>query len=384
MPEIRLKSAPGARKTRLKPKGQNNQTKVPFWSREIQFGKTFKGKDKYSFFQGMATLIGSGLSIREGLSILLGQSRKGKITQILQDLSKELEQGEAFSTAMQASGKVFTEFEIASIRMGESSGQLLAVLKDLARFHEKRQRLRRKLSQALTYPIAVIFLAGGVLWFMLNFVVPMFSDIFARFDAELPGITQVVLALSAFLQNHGGLLFLGAVLLGFLLFRLRKQKSFQRISSAMLLKMPLFGPLIYRIQLSRYCYSLSLMLKSKLSLDQALKLLEKVTPFYPLQQTIPHLHKDVTEGKSFFEAVQKHPIYNPMFRQMVQVGERTANLDHMLEQLGKNLEEEGESRLSSLTSLIEPVLILVLGLIVGIILISMYLPMFELSNTISP
>ena len=204
MPEIQLKPRPAPRSAKA-PKAKKTSPsgeKIPFWSREISLGKTFPGKEKFNFFQVLSTLLGSGLSIRESLAVLLGQNPKKKIRDILTAMNKQLEQGESLSAALQSQAKHFTEFEIASIRMGERSGQLQAVLAELARFHEKRLRLRRKLSQALTYPIAVVVVAIVVTAILLIKVVPQFAETFSSFGANLPAFTLFVLSISEFMQAY--------------------------------------------------------------------------------------------------------------------------------------------------------------------------------------
>ena len=355
--------------------------KVSIWQREIELRPSFGSKEKQRFFQLLGVLLESRLGISEALEVIYSQQKKRLHRQIVGEIVAALLEGLPLSEALALQTRYFSEFERFSIAMGEQSGQMAAVLADLAAFHEKRLSLQRKLVQAFSYPIVVIFIAGGVLFFMINFVVPMFKDIFARFDAELPAITQTVLSLSEFSSAYGSYILLLFLIIAIAFFRIRKQNWFQRFSGQVLLRLPLFGNIIRKVQLSRFCYSMSLMLRSKVSLDQTLDLLAKVTTFDPLRRTIAPIQKEIVEGKTLHEALQKHPVFPVMLLQMVRVGERTARLDAMLEQVAKNYEAESETGISTLTSLLEPILIVVLGLLVGIILISMYLPMFELSNT---
>lgn len=357
--------------------------KTSMWNREIEFSPSFGGKEKQQFFHLLSVLMEAGLSITESLEVIEGQLVKKKSLEIVHALTEQLNNGLALSEAAAAQSKFFSKFEIYSLRMGERAGQMVQVLHDLATFHEKRIRLQRKFTQAMSYPAVVIGIAGGVLFFMINYVVPMFSDIFKRFDAELPKITQLVLALSEFSGQYGWWIILGILALGITGFQLRKRDAVQRIVSLTFSKIPLLGGIILKIQLSRFCYTLALMLRSKVSLDQALELMQEIIQYHPLQKTIPLIRQDIIEGNTLYDALRKHKIFPTVMTQMVKVGERTARLDKMIDNLAKNLEEEGEASITTLTSLLEPVLIVVLGLMVGIILVSMYLPMFELSNAIS-
>lgn len=357
--------------------------KTSIWNREIEFTPAFGGKEKQQFFHLLAALMEAGLSITESLEVIQSQLQKKKSQAIVQALTAALNQGLAFSEAAAAQPKYFSKFEIYSLKMGERAGQMVQVLTDLATYHEKRIRLQRKFTQAMSYPAVVIMIAGGVLFFMIHYVVPMFSDIFKRFDAELPKITQLVLALSDFSARFGWWIILGMVAAVAVGTQARKQASVKRVASIAVSKIPLLGGILRKIQLSRFCYTLALMLRAKVSLDQALELMQEIIQYHPLQSTIPSIRKDIIEGNTLYDALRKHAIFPSVMMQMVKVGEKTASLDKMIDNLAKNLEEEGEASISTLTSLLEPLLIVVLGLVVGIILVSMYLPMFELSNAIS-
>jgi type IV pilus assembly protein PilC len=372
-----------ASKTRVLPVLPAGEKKTSIWQREIEFSSPFSGKEKQQFFHLLAVLMDAGLSITESLEVIVGQLTKKKSKEIVLRLTQALNEGHAFSEAAAAQEKYFSKFEIHSLRMGERAGQMIQVLFDLASYHEKRIRLQRKLSQALSYPLVVITIAGGVLFFMVNYVVPMFSDIFKRFDAELPRITQLVIAFSDFSSQYGLWMIIGFIACVIAGIRLRKHPVVQRSTSMVLQKIPVLGKLLLKIQLARFCYTLALMLRSKVSLDQALELMQEIIQYHPLKRTIPSIRKDIIEGKTLYEAIIAHSIFPTVMVQMIKVGERTARLDTMVGNLAKNLEEESEASISTLTSLLEPLLIVILGLMVGIILVSMYLPMFELSNTIS-
>lgn len=353
------------------------------WTREIEFSKPFGGKEKQLFFHLLSVLMESGLSITESLDVIGSQMQKRKSREIVQQLTVSLHEGHSLSEAATLQSAHFDKFETYSLKMGERAGQMAQVLQDLALYHEKRQKLQRKFVQAMSYPAVVIAIAGAVMFFMIHYVVPMFSDIFKRFDAELPKITQIVIAFSDFSREFGGYVLGLIALLVVLVVRYRRHPSVTRLWSNVAARIPILGKIILKIQLARFCYSLALMLRSKVSLDQALELMEQLVQYHPIQRTVAAIRRDVVEGKSFFEAISFHKIYPPMVCQMVKVGERTAKLDQMMYNVAKNLEEEGEAGITTLTSLLEPILIVILGLMVGIILVSMYIPMFELSNTIN-
>lgn len=367
-----------------KPKEQQaNFEKKSIWNQEISLGPKVSLKEKLHLYQMLSILLKSGLGIMDCMEVLLDQLPKKQIREILIQVQKDLTAGIPLSQAFEKRGDVFTAFEIKSISMAEQTGRMAEILASLAQLFEKRIRLKRKISQALSYPIAVIVVAFLVLSFMIAFVVPMFEDIFSRFDSELPPITDAILKLSHTFTSHIGKivgalgLFMGGILY------LRKKPFFRKYQSAFILRLPLLGKLILKLQLSRFCYTFALLLNSKVNMDKSLDLLEQIIPFYPLQSVMGEIRKDVIGGASLYEAISKFQIFPSFFRQIIKVGEKTARIEQMLENLGKNLEEESEAGIAQLTQFLEPVLIIVLGLLVAIILVAMYLPMFELSNAIA-
>lgn len=359
-----------------------SKSKESIWERDIQLGPPWSLKDKQQFFYLLGTLIQSGLGILDALIVLKDQFRKKSIRIKIDEIQAKLESGQAFSGILEGSTKYFSSFDIQTIRMGEQTGKLASMLAELGQFYQKRLQLNRKLTQALSYPIAVIVVAGLVLGFMISFVVPMFQDIFKRFEADLPPVTTAILGLSSFFQSNGWfiLLAIGIIISIFLL--LRKNEAYRRISSWLIMWIPFFGPMILKLHLARMAYSLGLLLTAKVNLDQALDTTTKLISFYPIQKALIQVREDVIQGISFFQALQRHKLFPSYILQMVKVGERTAKLDDLLSRTAQQLEEESQTTIGQLTQFLEPLLIIVLGIMVAVILIAMYLPMFELGNAV--
>ncbi|MEO0899583.1 MAG: type II secretion system F family protein [Bacteroidota bacterium] len=360
----------------------SQETKESIWTRDLNLGEAWRWKDKQQFFYLMGTLLDSGLGHLDSLVILKDQFSKRSIKQLLERLHLQLEEGVTFSAILTKEDRFFNPFDIQTIKMGEETAQLAHMQMELGAYYGRRVQLRRKLSQALTYPIAVILVASLVLLFMLNFVVPMFEDIFKRFDADLPPITQNILGISAFLNSYGGWLFLGVAILWSIIFILRKNETINSIGANIVSRIPFFGPLIIKLHLARMSYSLGLLLTAKVNLDQALQSTYDLVPFQPIKKALAQVHKEVIKGKSLFDAMGEHPIFPAYILQMVKVGERTAKLDTLLSKTANQLEEESQATIGQLTQFLEPVLIIVLGGMVALILVSMYLPMFELGNVV--
>lgn len=359
---------------------ETSTPKPSIWQRQLFASQKLKLKERQRLYQQWSILLKAGLSIIDCLDILIGQVPSAPIEELLSKLKSGLEKGESLSNSFAAQGDQFTAFEQHSIRIGEQTGQLGQVLAQLASFYEKRLGLRRKMIQALSYPLVVILIAVGVVAFMLGTVVPMFEDIFNRFDATLPGITQAIMHASGFFRNHILFLLGLLMLIGGLGVYLSKKAIVRLFLSNLILKLPLIGRMVLHLQMARLAAGLGMLMEAKVPLDQALDLVQEMMGFAPLRAVIPRIHQAVIQGSSFNEAVKKEKIFPISFVQMIQVGEKTARTDEMLDHYAKATEEEAEVQLNQLTQLLEPMLILTLGGLVALILVAMYLPMFELSS----
>lgn len=375
-----LKLSPAA--SRSLPTGATASVQPPFWQRDFQLGSSFSAAARQQFYQTLGLLLESGLGLLDCLLVMSDQFPQKRQRAMLDRIQAAVTSGVSLSQALASQPDYFSDFEVFTLKMGEQSGQMATILKGLSHYYAKRVALRRKLTQAFSYPVAVILIAVLVMSFMIGFVVPMFEDIFNRFDAQLPPLTQSILDLSDALTQYGGWILLGIGLTGLLIHRLAKHPGWRRFWSKLGLLLPGLGPLWLKIHLARLSYSFALLLQAKVNLDQTLRLLGQVTPFYPLQAALQRLHAAVLDGLSLSEALEAEGTFPLFFRQMIKVGEKTARLDQMFGQMAQNLEAESDASLSQLTRFLEPVLIIFLGGIVAVILVAMYLPMFELSNAV--
>ncbi|MEM7512994.1 MAG: type II secretion system F family protein [Bacteroidota bacterium] len=355
---------------------------VSIWNRELIIGPPVSLKDRQQFYQLLGVLLSSGLSIIDSMEVLQEQLAKRKLKLIVSRIREQLESGFSLAESMEKNPKYFSPFEVYNVLMGEKTGKLKDILQNMAFFYEKRLKLRRKVRQAMTYPLVVIGIAILVMIFMINYVVPMFQDVFKRFDAELPPVTKFILSLTNGMDQYGwiGLLLVGIIAIIF--FRLRRIEGWRSFTSQSSLKLPIWGPLLLKLQLARFSYTFSLLIRSKITLDQALALMHKILRFPPLQQAVLQIQQEVSVGKSLFEAMKKHTVFPTYFLQIVRVGEKTAKLGEMMEKMAESLEEESEAGVQQLTQFLEPLLIILLGGMVAVILVAMYLPMFELGNAI--
>ena len=353
-----------------------------FWELEIRLGPVFPSSEKQQFYHLLAVLLESGLSLVDGLDVIIGQTKKANVKEIISNLEEDLKKGHSFAESMAHQGNTFSGFEIYSIGAGEQTGRMTEIVQRLAHFYEKKIKLHRKLIQALSYPIAVIIISFFVVGFMMAFVVPMFQDIFARFDAELPALTEFIISVSSFFQANWGFILLSLGIMGLGIWSLRNNQWLIKWSSHLIIRLPLIGKLLMKIHLARLCYMLSLLLTSKVNLDKALAIMKDLLTFYPFKTTFETIRQEVVDGKSLNEAFKQHSIYPDYLHQIIRIGEESATLGKMLGKLANRLEDESETGVGQLTQFLEPVLILFLGGMVAIILISMYLPMFKLTGSV--
>jgi type IV pilus assembly protein PilC len=358
----------------------NKVDQTPLWQREIQLGSPIKLRDRQQFYHQWALLLQSGMSIRASLTLMQEQLQAKHWPKLLQQLKEGLEEGLTLADCFAKQTEVFSQFEVQAVRVAEQSGKLSPILQRLAAFFAKRQKLRRKLRQALSYPLTVVGIAGLVLAFMLGFVVPMFADIFARFDAELPPLTRWIMQLAAAFSDYSWYVLLLAVGLILATWLFRHDPLYQFLKTSILVRTPIWGKILIQLELARISHSLAALLHAHIPLDQALRRCAEMAQLPPFQKALTQVLQKLMEGESLGRALQSAPVFPPYYQQMVRIGEESARLPTMMDQLAEQLETESESKITQMTQLLEPMLILALGAMVAVILLAMYLPMFSLSQ----
>ena len=361
---------------------KQEEKKENLFTRDISlFGNRLSNKVKEAFYSELYTLLQAGLDIQSALDIIIQETKKEKIAKVYKQLRTSLIDGETFSNSLKLANK-FSEFEFYTIQIGEESGRILEVLESLAEYYQQRIRQQRQIISALTYPILVLVTALGAIFFMLKFIVPMFAEVYKRFDAELPSLTKGVLYLSQHLGTFMLILLLVALSI-FILSRMTSVKQWYNENlSLLVLRIPIIGKLISRIQLARFTNALHLLLDSKVSLMEALGLCNKMISYYPIKNSLKTIQKDILQGEAFHASMAKHKVYNKKMVSMMKVGEETNKLDIMLEKIANQYAEEVEHTNARLSSILEPLFILFVGVLVGVILVAMYLPIFQLGISV--
>jgi len=355
---------------------------MAFLNKDLSFGsKELEDKKKESLYLELSSLLIAGIDLKSSFELITAEQKKDKDKLLFQTIQNTVLNGDSFSHALQLSGR-FSLYEVFSLQIGEETGKLTEVLQDLAKYYQNKIKQRRKIISALTYPCVVMTTSLGAVFFMLKFVVPIFGGVFKQFGGQLPWITAKIIGISAALENNFLRFVIVALLLTIFIYRVRQTETFRRLVSQTLLRVPVIGNLIQKIYLARFCNSMRLLINARLPLLRAIALIRQMISYYPIESSLQKVENDILNGKSLHQSLQQFPIYPAKMIQLVKVGEETNQLDYFFEKISEQYIEEVEYQTSTLSSIIEPFIILFLGIVVGVIVVAMYLPLFQMSNSI--
>ena|SRR5680860_48520 len=342
-----------------------------------------KLKDLAIFSRQFATMINAGLSLLRTLNILSEQTENPTLAKTIGLLRDDIERGSSLSASMSKFPKVFSKLFVSMVKAGETGGQLDVVLNRVADGLEADYKLRQKVKSAMTYPVVVAVIAGGLVVVMLLFVVPTFANMFDDLGGELPLPTKILLILS---QQAKFMVPIGFVLsiVGFITHKRLKAASadYRLRFDTVMLKVPVFGNLFSKVALSRFARTLALLLRAGVPVLQALDIVADSTGNEVLARASQDVKESVRSGESMASPLENHKVFPPMVVQMISVGEDTGALDAMLDKISDFYDQEVEATTEALTSLIEPIMIAVLGGIVGAMVIALYMPMFAIFDLI--
>ncbi|MFO0591920.1 MAG: type II secretion system F family protein [Polyangiaceae bacterium] len=350
----------------------------------IQLGAPVEPKDLVKFIRQFATMIDAGLPLVQCLEILSNQEPNKFFQNALRDIKSTVEQGATFSDALRRHPKIFNDLFVNLVQAGEIGGILDTILNRLAVYIEKNVKLTRQVKGALTYPIAVICILAVVMVVLLTFVIPAFENMFAEFGAKdaLPALTKMTIAVSKGFVSYLPFTIAGFIGLVFGARQLYKNPRGKRFVHSALLKMPIMGPVMQKIAVARFTRTLGTLLASGVPILDALDIVAKTSGNMVIEEGLMYARARISEGKNMAEPLGELKAFPGMVVQMVAVGEQTGALDTMLNKIADFYEEEVDVAVASLTSLLEPLLMVVVGGIVGVVLLSMYLPIFELAGKI--
>ncbi|CUA80936.1 type II secretion system F family protein [Anoxybacillus suryakundensis] len=351
-------------------------------TKEITFGNPVKLQHFVIYLRQFATLLKAGVTIVDATRILAEQTESKALKKALTHIEEQLRSGQLLSTAMTNHPNIFPPLVINMIRAGEASGSMEETLERLADHFEKVHRTRQKIVSALAYPVVVGIIAVIVVIFLLVSVVPTFVSMFADFGAELPAITKFVLRASEVMQTYWwGVILLMFMMYGLLLL-LKKQKKTKYYLDVIVLRMPIFGSMMQKAVLARMTRTLSSLFSSAVPILQALAIVEAVVENEVVARVIRTSRDALERGESLTEPMKRHWAFPPLVTQMIAIGEQTGSLDAMLAKVADFYEAEVEAATDRLKSLIEPLMIVLLASVVGTIVTSILVPMFDIFNHI--
>lgn len=335
--------------------------------------------EKIIFTRNLYLMIKAGLSILRALDILVKQTSKKGFKKIILDIKNKIEKGSMFASSLGSYPKIFSPFYISVVKMGEASGQLEKVLHELATQMKKDRELMVKVRSALLYPSVVLMTMVAVGVLMIIFVLPQLTEIFADFDVELPITTKILIALSEFIQSYGIFVGIGMIALGVGIFFLSRTKDGRKITHAFNIKMFILGPIIRKINVARFSRNMSTLLRSGIPITKALQITHDVLGNIYYKRVMKDAINKVKKGVKMVDILEKEKnLFPPLVTQMIMVGEETGSLDEILNEIADFYEKEVTETMNNLSSILEPVLMVLLGLAVGVVAVSVISPIYSL------
>lgn len=340
--------------------------------------KKVKSRDLVIFNNQLATMIGSGLTLVTSLNVLSQQVENKKLQEVIKKVRDDVEGGSAFSAALEKHPAVFSSLFVNMVNAGETGGALEEILRRLAMFSEQSEELRMNVQTALTYPIVIIVVAVSVVVFLVVGVFPRFETLFNSMNVDLPLPTQVLLAISSWLRTKWHLVVASFVGLTILFFKYRATVVGRYNIELLTLKIPILGTIIKKASISRFARTLGTLINSGVPILQSLRIVETTVGNAAIAKIVSNVAENVNRGESMANPLRDNKIFPPMVGHMVSVGEESGTLDTILNKIADFYDSEVNSLVKRLSAVIEPVLLVFIGGIVGLIALSLFLPMFNL------
>lgn len=363
-------------------KGKNTGAGVLSKEIKLPFLKEVPDKEVIEFTRNLAVMLKAKLPLVKALDTTIKQISHSKFKTIVEDVRKHVKKGQSLSKAFAKHPAIFDTVYIQLAEVGEVSGVLDDILLRLSAYQEKAHKLKQRVRMALVYPSIIVGVAVSAVTFLLVFVVPTFVDMYQDFNAELPGPTKIILSISEFLTGNILLISGALVLLMFGFSYFSKTPRGSNLIDRAKLGIPYFGELYKKSLVGQFTKTLATLLQSGVTLSESMRVLKNSSTNSILTSEVQLMSKAITKGKSLNKSLENSVIFPIIVTQMISVGEETASLDEMLNQVADLFEEEVDIMVEGLTSVIEPVLIVFIGLILGAIIVALYLPIFELVNVV--
>jgi len=351
-------------------------------SLNLTIGTGVKAVEISRFTRQFAVMIEAGLPLVQCLDILAAQTTNKVLAKVIANVRDTVSSGSTLADALAKEKKVFDQLYVSMIEAGEVGGALDVILKRLADYREKADAIKRKIKGALTYPAIMLVMLVLISFVMLTFVIPIFAGMFEGLGAELPKPTQIVINLSNWLKGNMHLLIGGVILIIIIYKLMRKNSKTRYYLDYLFLKLPLFGMLIRKTAVARFSRTLGTLIQSGVNIIDALQVTAKTAGNDVIARAIKNAIIAISQGETIARPLEESRVFPPMVVQMINVGEKTGNLDTMLAKIADFYEEEVDSAVETLTAMIEPLMTVVMGIVVGGLLVAMYLPMFDIIGKI--
>ncbi|MBR9985935.1 MAG: type II secretion system F family protein [Desulfosarcina sp.] len=339
-------------------------------------------KDVILFCRQFSTMIDAGLPIIQCMDILHSQQENATFKKMLKNIKEQVESGSTLADALKKYPKQFDDLFVNMVSAGEAGGILDTILRRLSAYLEKAARLKSQVKGAMTYPIVTMVIAVAVVAVILVFVIPVFQEMFADMGGALPPITQVVVGMSEFVKSKIHWIVIGIIIFIFAFKKYYKTEKGRKLVDATMLKLPVFGLLIRKVAVAKFTRTMGTMLSSGVAILEALDIVAKTSGNKTVEQAIYTVRSGIAEGRTMADPLAESGVFPAMVCQMISVGESTGALDAMLEKIADFYEEEVDQAVDNLTSLIEPFMLVFLGVVIGTLVVAMYMPIFKMAGAL--
>jgi len=361
---------------------EEQKSSTSFLQKEITFfGSSFSNKIKEDFYTEISVLIKAGITLKDALELIENSQKKKPNKQLLEEISKDIISGLSLSESIRQKSQ-FTEYEYYSLKIGEETGTLQLITEQLGAFFARKNEQKRNLVSALTYPSIILTTATLVVAFMLYYVVPMFQDIFEQQNVDLPPITKFIINTSEFLKSYGWLLLVAIIGIIFSRAFFNKKKWYKKLKDRLILKIPFIGDFVKTVYLSQFTQAIALLTSAKVPVVSSIQLVKQMIDFYPLQIALEAVEQNILQGHSLSKSLVQHKLFEEKMIALVKVAEETNQNEFIFERLNTQYNTQVQQKSKLLSTVLEPFMILIVGVLVGVILIAMYLPMFKLSSVL--
>jgi type IV pilus assembly protein PilC len=366
----------GLKPVRVKAKPKDILESIPFFQGKV------KEKSVVIFARQFSTMISAGLPLIQCLEILATQEANKAFKKVIKSIKDDIEGGATLTDALKKHPKVFDDLFINMVAAGEAGGILDTILNRLAAYMEKMMKLKSKVKGAMVYPAAVLLISFGVITMLLIKVVPVFQKLFSGMGQDLPVATQLLIDLSTLVSNSL-IYIIASIVIGVVVFIRYYRTEIGRMTiDRIILRAPIFGPLMRKVAISKFTRTLSTMMNSGVPILDGLEIVSKTAGNKVVEKALMETRKNIREGKTIAEPLQETKVFPPMVVQMIAVGEATGALDSMLSKIADFYEDEVDTAVSAMTSLLEPIMMIFLGGVVGGMIVAMYLPIFQIGSLV--